>query len=191
MERLLIGIGQAGIDIVENISRDISLETAAIDLDRYSLHAADVDHSVFVKETEALDASGLNIDHEIDINSIEHVKELIEPYDGLYIISALGGRAGGVIVPAVAKTALEMGLQVHGKIILPFEEEESKRQIAELYLDNIRDLFTTLDIYDNHEYVEKADEEVTLDSLYSLHSIFEEINRDIKREIQQDILYEA
>lgn len=190
VDRLLLGIGQAGIDIVDNVSRDLSLPTAAVDLDKYALHASDAERTIYVKEAGGgVVGEGFKIDHQIDLDSIEQLKNLLEPFDVIYVISALGGRAGGVLLPAVVKLALKMGKRVNGKIILPFETEESRRRIAELYLDTIRDLFTELDVYDNHEYVRQADGDIDLDSIHSLQSIFEEVNRDISREIQSDIVY--
>lgn len=194
MRRLVIGVGQAGIDIIDNISRDLSsVETAAMDLDKYALHASGAEHTVLVRDTgtNVGKSRGLRIDQEVSLNTMEEIAEVVEPYDVVYIIGALGGRAGGVILPAVAKTAREQGKIVRGKIILPFEEQQSKREIAEVYLDEVRDLFTRLDVYDNNEYLEQAEGRVEMDSLYSLQSIFEEINRDISREIQRDIVYES
>ncbi|MDY6788682.1 MAG: hypothetical protein SVV03_01835 [Candidatus Nanohaloarchaea archaeon] len=191
-KRIVVGIGQAGIDILDNIARDLSIPTAAVDLDRYSLHSSKADHTVFVRETS--DDYGrdrrLEIDSEIDLRSLDRLEGLIDDYDVVYIISALGGRAGGVILPAVAKKGVDMGKIVFGKLIIPFEEEKDKREIAEVYLAEIEDFFTEVDIYDNNEYIEKAEGEITLDSVYSLDSIFEEINRDILREIQRDVAYD-
>lgn len=191
MRRLLIGIGQCGLDVVDNIKHQLSISTAAIDHDKYALHASDADRKILVLEENAVTKTdGLRIDHEVSLESLSEIQRLISSYDRIYIVAALGGRAGGVILPAVVKTAVKLNKQVDGKLILPFEQEESKREIAEMYLDSIRDLFHTLDVYDNNQYVEKADDEITLDSIYSLNSIFEEINRDIRREIQRDIIYE-
>ncbi|MCJ7429271.1 MAG: hypothetical protein MUP66_02670 [Candidatus Nanohaloarchaeota archaeon QJJ-5] len=190
VERLLLGIGQCGIDIVDNVSRDLSLPTAAVDLDKYALHASDAERTVYVKESGGgVVGEGFKIDHQIDLDSIEQLKDMLEPFDVVYVISALGGRAGGVLMPAVVKLALKMGKRVNGKIILPFETEESRRRIAELYLDTVRELFTEIDVYDNHEYVQQADGDIDMDSIHSLQSIFEEVNRDILREIQSDIVY--
>ncbi len=190
--RLVIGIGHAGIDILENIDRDLSIPTLAVDLDRYALHSSNADHTVFVKEDsdDYGRDSRLEIDREIDLRSINHIEDIIRKYDTIYIISALGGRAGGVILPAVAKKAIDLGKRVFGKLIIPFEEEEGKREIAEVYLREIEDFFTEVDIYDNNKYIENAGEEVTLDSVYSLDSLFQEINRDILRELQRDIAYD-
>jgi cell division GTPase FtsZ len=193
MDRLLIGIGQCGADILENISRDLSVPTAAIDLDKYTLHACNADSCILVREGDEGNiggSEGLGIDFETNMQSMEEIERLMRPYDVIYIMAALGGRAGGVVLPAVAKKAQNLGKNVRGKIVLPFEDEKNRRQIAELYLEEIRPLFTDIDVYDNHEYVENADGEVTLDSLYHINSIFEEINRDILREIQRDIVYE-
>lgn len=191
MKRLLLGIGQCGIDIVENISPELSMDTAVVDLDKYALHSSGADQKIYVCETDnTAQGEDLGIDYEVDIKSLEDIRRVIEPYTIVYIISALGGRAGGVILPAVAKMAQEQGKQVRGKLILPFQEEEAKREIAELYLDDVKELFADVDVYDNHEYISRAEGEVTMDSIYSVHSIFDEINRDILREIQRDVLYE-
>lgn len=194
MRRLVVGVGQCGIDIIDNISQDLqSVDTAAMDLDKYALHAAGADHTVLVRDAgnDIGQSRGLRIDQEVSLNAMEEIGTVVEPYDVVYVIGALGGRAGGVIVPAVAKKAKEQGKIVRGKIILPFEEEQSRREIAEVYLDEVRPLFTRVDVYDNNEYLKQAEGEVSMDSLYSLHSIFEEINRDISREIQRDIVYEG
>ncbi|MDY6771530.1 MAG: hypothetical protein SV186_06290 [Candidatus Nanohaloarchaea archaeon] len=195
MRRLVIGIGQAGIDVIDNISRDISnsVDTAAIDLDKYALHSSGAQHTILVRDTgvDVGKSRGLRIDQEVDLNTMEEIESVLEPYDVVYLVGALGGRAGGVILPAVAKKAKEMGKIVRGKIILPFQEEKSKREIAEVYLEEVKPLFTDVDVYDNHEYMKQSEGEIGIDSLYSLHSIFEEINRDISREIQRDIAYEG
>lgn len=191
MRRLVVGIGQCGLDILDNLERELHIDTVAVDHDKYALHASKADDAVLVMEKEGMaDSAGLRIDHELSLDSMHHIEEMVAPYDVVYIIAALGGRAGGVILPAVAKTALKKGKEVKGKIILPFEEEESKRKIAEMYLDSVRDVFTDLDVYDNNEYINQAGDTVTLDSIHSLNSIFEEINRDIVREIQSDMVYE-
>lgn len=191
MRRLLIGIGQCGLDVVDNIQHELKIGTAAIDHDKYALHASGADQKILVSEDNTVtQTDGLRIDHEVSLEALSEIQRLISSYDRIYIVAALGGRAGGVILPAVVKMAVKLNKQVDGKIILPFEQEESKREIAEMYLDSIRDLFHDLDVYDNNQYVEQADEEITLDSIYSLNSIFEEINRDIRREIQRDIIYE-
>ncbi len=190
MKVLLIGIGQAGIDIMDNISEDLSIPTLAIDLDKYALHSSDADHTIYVKESHIEDTAELSIHSHVHIDAMDELRPILQPYDVIYIVGALGGRAGGVIIPAVAKEARDMGKKIRGKIIMPFRVEESKREIAEVYVDHVKELFTDVDIYDNHEYIDNADQEITLDSVYSLNSIFEEINRDILREIQRDIVYE-
>ena len=190
MKRLLVGVGHAGIDIVENISDELGLPTMAVDLDRYCVHQAHADYSVFVNEGKVKDSSNLRIDNEFHIDNINDIQEIFEKYDVVYLISALGGRAGGVVFPAIAKEAIRLGKRVKPKVILPFEIESTRREIAEIFLENIEELFDEIDVYDNNEYVKKAEREVTLDSIYSINSLFEEINRDVLREIQKDLMDE-
>ena len=190
MKRLLVGVGHAGIDIVENISDELGLPTMAVDLDRYCVHQAHADYSIFVNEGKVEDSSKLRIDNEFHIDNIEDIQEIFSRYDMIYLISALGGRAGGVIFPALAKEAIRLGKKVKPKVILPFEIESTRREIAEIFLENLEELFEQIDVYDNNEYVKHSDKEVSLDSIYSINSLFEEINRDILREIQKDLIHE-
>lgn len=189
-DALIVGTGRAGMNAVHHIQSNTRLDTACFDTDADALNECTADTVVLVKEKSLVNYvdRGFEIDSEITLKEIEKIEHMLSPYKRVYIVGALGGTSGTVILPAVAKQAYDLDKTLIGNLIIPFRIENRRRKIAEFYLEEIREFFTEVNLYDNSEYADQF-EETNLDNVTSLQKIFNAVNEDILRSIQENELY--
>jgi cell division GTPase FtsZ len=190
-DALIVGTGRAGMNAVHHIQGETELDTACFDTDAEACDECVADTVVLVKEKNLVNYvdRGFEIDSEITLKEIEKIEHMFSPYKRVYVVGALGGTSGTVILPAVAKQAHDLRKDLVGELIMPFQIENRRRKIAEFYLDEIREFFTEVEVYDNSEYADRF-EDTELEKVASLQKVFDAVNEDILRSIQEHELYE-
>ena len=128
----LIGIGNAGINVMEQLATESpGLALAAVNTDPSSVNGSSAADKLHL-ETRPLRGLGTGGDPErgraLAEENLPRLKALCEGMDVVFILAGLGGGAGTGISPVVARAAKECGALALGFVTTPFECEGNRRQ---------------------------------------------------------------
>ena len=170
----VIGIGGGGGNAINNmINKGLSgVEFIAANTDRQALehNLASVKVQVGKNITKGL---GAGADPEVGKSSAEEDKEAIKQAiagaDMLFVTSGMGGGTGTGGAPLVAQIGKELGALVVGIVTKPFDWEGKKRKnIADKWLEDLRQNVDALIVISNQRLLEIIDENTSFKEAFAI-----------------------
>ncbi len=174
----VIGIGGAGVNsvnrMVESKIRGVELIAANTDLQSLRASIAPVKIEIGMQLTKGLGCGGdSQIGRKAALDEAEHILDLLEGYDMVFIIGGEGGGTFTGAAPVFACLASEGGALTIAMIIMPFSFESRKRRTnAETGIRELREASDALVVVPNESLIRTLDDEVSLeDSLRSVDDL--------------------
>jgi len=164
----VVGVGGAGGNAINNmIDADIQgvgFITANTDLQALTSSAAPVQLQLGAELTKGLGA-GANpeIGRRAAEEDREHIREIMDGADMVFITAGMGGGTGTGAAPVIASVAKELGILTVAVVTKPFEFEGRKRkEQAEMGLRALRSCVDTLITIPNQRLLQVVDRSTSL-----------------------------
>ncbi len=161
----VIGVGGCGGNAVDHmISKNVSgVEFICANTDAQALlkSAAATTLQIGGDITKGLGAGAKpEIGREAAIEDRDHIAEMIEGADMLFITAGMGGGTGTGAAPIIAEVAKEMGILTVAVVTKPFEFEGKRTKVAKEGLEELSQYVDSLIVIPNEKLMEVLGEDV-------------------------------
>ncbi len=161
----VIGVGGCGGNAVDHmISKDVGgVEFICANTDAQALHKSGAATTLQIGTgiTKGLGAGAKpEIGREAAIEDRDHIAEIIEGADMLFITAGMGGGTGTGAAPIIAEVAKEMGILTVAVVTKPFSFEGKRTKVAEEGLEELSQHVDSLIVIPNEKLMEVLGEEV-------------------------------
>src|SRR3954466_714856 len=164
----IIGVGTAGINILEEIAKVAlpSVALAVINTDAKSLAVSSAAEKISL-ETKPGRGAGPNGDPKrsraVAEEHLPKLKQACEGMDVVFIVAGMGGGAGTGIGPVLAQAARESGALVLAFVAMPFDCEGNRRlKQARLGLEQLKSAADGVICLPNQEIFKLIDEKTSV-----------------------------
>lgn len=170
----VVGVGGAGGNAINNmIDADIQgvgFITANTDVQALASTAAPVQLQLGAELTKGLGAgANPDIGRRAAEEDREHIREILEGADMVFITAGMGGGTGTGAAPVIASVAKELGILTVAVVTKPFEFEGRKRkEQAEIGLRALRSCVDTLITIPNQRLLQVVDRSTSLRDAFSV-----------------------
>ncbi|HIE91090.1 MAG TPA: cell division protein FtsZ [Methylophilaceae bacterium] len=161
----VIGVGGCGGNAVDHmISKDVGgVEFICANTDAQALHKSGAATTLQIGTgiTKGLGAGAKpEIGREAAIEDRDHIAEMIEGADMLFITAGMGGGTGTGAAPIIAEVAKEMGILTVAVVTKPFSFEGKRTKVAEEGLEELSQHVDSLIVIPNEKLMEVLGEDV-------------------------------
>ncbi len=161
----VIGVGGCGGNAVDHmISKDVGgVEFICANTDAQALHKSGAATTLQIGTgiTKGLGAGAKpEIGREAAIEDRDHIAEMIEGADMLFITAGMGGGTGTGAAPIIAEIAKEMGILTVAVVTKPFSFEGKRTKVAEEGLEELSQHVDSLIVIPNEKLMEVLGEDV-------------------------------
>ncbi|MEO1956551.1 MAG: cell division protein FtsZ [Methylophilaceae bacterium] len=161
----VIGVGGCGGNAVDHmISKDVGgVEFICANTDAQALHksAAATTLQIGTGITKGLGAGAKpEIGREAALEDRDHIAEMIEGADMLFITAGMGGGTGTGAAPIIAEIAKKMGILTVAVVTKPFSFEGKRTKVAEEGLEELSQHVDSLIVIPNEKLMEVLGEDV-------------------------------
>ena len=174
----VIGIGGAGVNSINCMveAKIKGVELVAVNTDLQSLRAslAPIKIEIGMKITKGAGCGGdPQLGRKATLDETEHIFDLINGYDMVFIIGGEGGGTFTGAAPIFAGLSSEVGALTIAMAVMPFGFESKKRRIyAETGIRELKEAVDALVVVPNENMIRMLDENVSLeDSLRSVDDL--------------------
>ena len=161
----VIGVGGCGGNAVDHmISKNVSgVEFICANTDAQALLKSGAATTLQIGSdiTKGLGAGAKpEIGREAAIEDRDHIAEMIEGADMLFIAAGMGGGTGTGAAPIIAEVAKEMGILTVAVVTKPFAFEGKRTQVAKAGLEELSQYVDSLIVIPNEKLMEVLGEDV-------------------------------
>lgn len=161
----VIGVGGCGGNAVDHmISKNVSgVEFICANTDAQALLKSEAATTLQIGSdiTKGLGAGAKpEIGREAAIEDRDHIAEMIEGADMLFIAAGMGGGTGTGAAPIIAEVAKEMGILTVAVVTKPFAFEGKRTQVAKAGLEELSQYVDSLIVIPNEKLMEVLGEDV-------------------------------
>ncbi|HSR02431.1 MAG TPA: cell division protein FtsZ [Methylophilaceae bacterium] len=161
----VIGVGGCGGNAVDHmISKKVSgVEFICANTDAQALIKSEAATTLQIGSdiTKGLGAGAKpEIGREAAIEDRDHIAEMIEGADMLFIAAGMGGGTGTGAAPIIAEVAKEMGILTVAVVTKPFAFEGKRTQVAKAGLEELSQYVDSLIVIPNEKLMEVLGEDV-------------------------------
>jgi cell division protein FtsZ len=161
----VIGVGGCGGNAVDHmISKDVGgVEFICANTDAQALHKSGAATTLQIGTgiTKGLGAGAKpEIGRDAAIEDRDHIAEMIEGADMLFITAGMGGGTGTGAAPIIAEIAKEMGILTVAVVTKPFSFEGKRTKVAEEGLEELSQHVDSLIVIPNEKLMEVLGEDV-------------------------------
>ncbi|MEE9331500.1 MAG: cell division protein FtsZ [Methylophilaceae bacterium] len=161
----VIGVGGCGGNAVDHmVDKNVSgVEFISVNTDAQSLlkSAATTTLQIGAEITKGLGAGAKpEVGREAAIEDRDHIAEIIEGADMLFITAGMGGGTGTGAAPIIAEVAKEMGILTVAVVTKPFIFEGKRTQVAKEGLEELSQHVDSLIVIPNEKLMEVLGEDV-------------------------------
>ncbi len=161
----VIGVGGCGGNAVDHmINKDVGgVEFICANTDAQALLKSDAATTLQIGNdiTKGLGAGAKpEIGREAAIEDRDHIAEMIEGADMLFITAGMGGGTGTGAAPIIAEVAKEMGILTVAVVTKPFAFEGKRAKVAEEGLEELSQYVDSLIVIPNEKLMEVLGEDV-------------------------------
>lgn len=161
----VIGVGGCGGNAVDHmISKKVSgVEFICANTDAQALLKSEAATTLQIGSdiTKGLGAGAKpEIGREAAIEDRDHIAEMIEGADMLFIAAGMGGGTGTGAAPIIAEVAKEMGILTVAVVTKPFAFEGKRTQVAKAGLEELSQYVDSLIVIPNEKLMEVLGEDV-------------------------------
>ncbi|MDL1969639.1 MAG: cell division protein FtsZ [Candidatus Desulfofervidaceae bacterium] len=146
----VIGVGGAGGNAINNMIeaglKNVNFIAANTDLQALESNEAPVKVQLGPNVTRGLGAGAKpEIGRQAALESVDHLKQVLEGSDMVFITAGMGGGTGTGAAPVVAKVSKELGALTVAVVTKPFKFEGKKRyEIAQSGIDQLKEVVDTI-----------------------------------------------
>ncbi len=168
---LIIGIGNCGINILEQVARWkldgvklLAINTDLESLDRFQKMDTVIPKEILLLGENLLDGMGTNGDIKLGrkavLESESEIEEKLRGVEKVILISGLGGGTGTSATTRIAEIAKELGMKIVAMPITPFRFELKARiEQAEICLEEIKKVADSVFVSPNDILLHKVGEQ--------------------------------
>lgn len=140
MSVLLVGIGSAGIGVVDDIYNKLGYAALVASTDQSSLDATDIERKLLLGPQVCWGKSAINAEQALEaaLESSDDIVGAIDGYQQLVLVAALGGGTASGAVGVIAELAQKVNARVLILAALPFSFERQQRAAAEQVLKQLQ-----------------------------------------------------
>lgn len=181
---LVMGLGGAGMNISHHIQEQINCPVLAVNTDSNALKQSGFERQLLIGpavckgDSANVPARGRRAAEE----SRSSLEEALFGVDTLVLVAGLGAGTGTGAAAVIVDLAQSMGLRVIVAVVLPFEFEADRREVAFSALPELQSKIATLLVYDNANAIKEKDS-----TGRSLLEVFESSARKIAADISAKI----
>lgn len=168
MSVLLVGIGSAGIGVVDDIYSKLGYAALAASTDQSSLDATGIERKLLLGPQICQGESASSAAQALEA-ALESSAEIVSALDGhqqLVLVAALGGGTASGAVGVIAELAQKVNARVLILAALPFSFEPQQRAAAEQVLKQLQQQYQVL-VLDNEQQTAAGD---GLDDIFAVQS---------------------
>ncbi|MCD6319711.1 MAG: cell division protein FtsZ [Candidatus Desulfofervidaceae bacterium] len=146
----VIGVGGAGGNAINNMIeaglKNVNFIAANTDLQALESNEAPVKVQLGPNVTRGLGAGAKpEIGRQAALESVDHLKQVLEGSDMVFITAGMGGGTGTGAAPVVAQVSKELGALTVAVVTKPFKFEGKKRyEIAQSGIDQLKEVVDTI-----------------------------------------------
>jgi len=146
----VIGIGGAGGNAINNMIesglKNVNFIAANTDLQALEINQAPVKIQLGPNVTRGLGAGAKpEVGRQAALESVDHIKQVLEGSDMVFITAGMGGGTGTGATPVVAQISKELGALTVAVVTKPFKFEGKKRyEIAQSGIKQLKEVVDTI-----------------------------------------------
>ena len=137
----VVGCGGAGNNIVDSIYWQChGVQTIVVNTDQKTLDRVNAHKKIRLGADGQDGGYQLPECEKLAEDSSFAIRRALDGYDIVFVVAGLGGAAGSGAAPVIARIAREEGATVFAVPVLPFAAEADRKGIAEMALEQLRDV---------------------------------------------------
>ncbi|BCL76889.1 cell division protein FtsZ [Jeongeupia sp. HS-3] len=167
----VIGVGGAGCNAINNMIEHAlaGVQFISANTDAQVLKLSKAEHIVALgQELTRGFGAGCNPDigRQAAEEDREHLAELIEGADLLFITAGMGGGTGTGAAPVIAQVAREKGILTVGVVTKPGLDEGNRQKVAQAGIDELGRYVDSLIVVSNQKLEEVLGDDITIDEAF-------------------------
>ncbi len=179
---ILIGVGGAGIRMLQAVDPVPGLRVVALDTDDYALALSGIQEQLYLPTPAKAGTGGdPSRGKATALRHRDEIRELLEG-DTLFLMAGLGRGTGTGVAPVVAKLARERGLSVLALLAWPFGREDLGKTAAK-GLHTLRAYTDGLLVLDNDAAMDFPGIEARGDAAQSVNEMLGQVLLDLRERI--------
>lgn len=166
MQKIIIGAGGAGCNIVSQITDNERYITALFNTDLKSLqkHLSKDTHQLGKQVCRGNSPLGYAQALKAINESREDIQQLIQPFAKIYLVAGLGGNTGTAFTQTLVELVQQTGKELELFLVTPLELEADRLKLANEVLAEIPEKYQK-NIYSLAEYANNVSQQGSLEGL--------------------------